>query len=377
MVLEMTSFAIRPVIYEKSSFSEMSDYFELTDKDLILTNEFIYDPFIKSLNLSCPVLFQEKYGAGEPTDIMIDAIRADVPEKINRIIAVGGGTVMDIAKVLILRSDGSTEDMFLKKVGCEKVMELIAVPTTCGTGSEVTNVSVAGMTNLGTKLGLALDITYPDAAVLIPEMVKTLPIRFFAMSSIDALIHSIEAYLSPKASSHSQLFSTKAIKMILEHYRLIVEKGLETWTDYAGAFLLASNYGGIAFGNAGCAAIHALSYPLSGEYHIAHGEANHLMFESVIRKYLEIQPQGRINDLEKILQDALKDNGRETIWDQLFNLIDCIVERKPLQKYGIKREQLPVFVDSVLKAQQRLLNNNYVALSGTDMLDIYEKVFEQ
>lgn len=101
-----------------------------------------------------------------------------------------------------------------------------------------------------------------DGAVLIPELLKKLPFRFFATSSIDALIHAIESYMSPKATPFSELFSEKAIEMLLNGYKSIVKNGEQEKEDRIGDFLLASAYAGIAFGNAGCAAVHAMSMPV-------------------------------------------------------------------------------------------------------------------
>lgn len=396
----MKTFSIHSTIVEFENFGQFAEAFALNERDLILTNQFIYEPFIQPTGVSCPPVFQEKYGAGEPTDVMIDAICADIPDGIERIIAVGGGTVIDIAKVLILSGDGNAEDKFMKRCPVGKARQLIAVPTTCGTGSEVTNVAVTALTRQNTKMGLALDCMYPDQAVLIPQLVATLPYQFFATSSVDALVHCVESYLSPKATDYSQTFSVKGIDTIVRHYRKVVEAGLETWSDHAAAFLRASNYGGIAFGNAGCAAVHAMSYPLSGKYHIPHGEANMLMFEAVIRHYLKLDPNGRIVNLGRVLaeafdlnpsgddwnagvflsglaQSALEVTGPAGIWDRLFNLLDAVLKRSPLNTYGVQRDELEDFCDSVIAGQQRLLGNNYVKLDKSDMMAIYLSCYDR
>ncbi len=380
----MKTFSIHPSITEYETFKDFAADAGLGESDLIFTNEFIYDPFIRPANLPCPALFQERYGQGEPTDEMIDAIRMDFPAGIKRVIAVGGGTVIDIAKLLILEpvsdqslpSKGLTEAMVTKAVDVEKTKTLLCVPTTCGTGSEVTNVAITALLQKQTKMGLALDCMYPDKAVLVPEMIATLPYKFFATSSVDAMVHCVESFLSPKATDYSAIFSIQGIKTIVAHYRQVVQNGLETWSDHAAAFLKASNYGGIAFGNAGCAAVHALSYPLSGQYHIPHGEANMLMFEAVIRKYIEKQPVGRINELEDVLAEAFDTDTTEGIWDRLFQLLNDILKRNPLNHYGIKESDLEVFTESVIAGQQRLLVNNYVELDHADMMDIYRSCYD-
>lgn len=137
-------FSLNSKIVEFKNFEEFNKNFSLGKKDLILTNEFIYNPYLKKYNLECNVIFQEKYGNGEPTDTMIDAILKDTADKdIDRVIAIGGGTVIDISKIIILRNDGKSADLFMKKIDIVKEKELVVIPTTCGTGSEVTNISIA------------------------------------------------------------------------------------------------------------------------------------------------------------------------------------------------------------------------------------------
>ncbi len=366
----MYQFTLKTQIKGFDTFLEFAQAESLQASDLILTNEFIYEPFIKPAGVPCHILFQEKYGAGEPNDQMIDAIHADIPDGIERIIAVGGGTVIDIAKVLTFGGTWKAEELFTGRTVPEKCRRLTVLPTTCGTGSEVTNVTICELKSLQTKKGLALDAMYADEAVLIPELVRTLPYKFFATSSIDAMIHAVESFLSPKAIALSSTFSEKAIEMIVSGYRYVITHGAAHWTDKAAEFLTASNFAGIAFGYAGCAAVHALSYPLGGKYHIPHGEANQLMFAAVIRRYREKQPDGRLNALEALLGRVLETAPDQAL-DALYALMEQILQRKPLSAYGITEDEFPQFADSVIEGQQRLLNNNYTELTREDMIGIY------
>lgn len=370
----MFRFYLPTTITSADSFAEFANNTELGATDLILTSQFIYEPFIKPCGLDCPVLLHEQYGKGEPTDEMIDAIRRDIPENIERIIAVGGGTVIDIAKVLTFTGDWKTEDIFMGRVIPEKSRRLIVIPTTCGTGSEVTNVTICELKQRKTKKGLALDSMYADTAVLIPELVHTLPYKFFATSSIDALIHAVESFVSPKAISHSEAYSEKAIRMIVKGFDFVRENGPDAWTEKAEDFLLASNLAGVAFGYAGCGAVHALSYPLGGTYHIPHGEANQLMFAAVFQKYKEKAPVGKINRLEEILGEVLGLDASGAL-DGLYELMEVILKRRDLKEYGVRESELETFTDSVIEGQQRLLKNNYVELTRDDMLEIYRSCY--
>lgn len=301
----MTQFEVKPTIQICDTCAELAQAFELGPKDLILTNEYIYNPYFGPLNLPCPTIFQEKYGTGEPSDEMVAAIYNDMPKDVTRIIAVGGGTVVDIAKVLSLKTVTPILDLYDGKIPLEKGKELVLVPTTCGTGSEVTNLSILALISLNTKKGLGAPCMFGDKAVLVPELLKTLPLSVFATSSIDALIHSIESSLSPKANPITELFGYKAIEIILKGYMEIRDKGPEARIPLLKDFLLASTYGGIAFGNAGCAAVHALSYPLGAAYHVPHGESNYAMFTGVMKKYMSIRTDGAIAKLNAYMAGIL------------------------------------------------------------------------
>ena len=373
----MKAFRIIPSIAEYEDFRILAQELKLGADDLILTNEYIYHPSIGELGLGCQTCFQEKFGAGEPTDVMVDAILAELKDKTyHRILAVGGGTVIDIAKVLSVatRSD-RVDDLYDHMTSLHKVHPLIIVPTTCGTGSEVTNLSIINRTTKGVKVGLVSQAMYADEAALVPAMLTSLPYPVFATSSIDALVHAVESYLSPNACALSELFSEQAIHLILEGWQEAVEAGdREGWKKHAAKFLRASNYAGIAFAHGGCAAVHAMAYPLGGVHHIPHGQANQLMFADVMRKYQEKKPVGKLNQLEDLLAKELHTEPVFAL-AALYHLMEEVLEKSPLHALGVKAEELPVFARNVMETQQRLLANNYTELTEEDLLDIYRKAF--
>ncbi|NBI84128.1 iron-containing alcohol dehydrogenase [Clostridiaceae bacterium] len=373
----MKAFQLIPSVVEYKTFLDFAEEAALGQNDLILTNEYIYQPTISVLNLGCQTLFQEKYGAGEPTDVMVDAILAELSGKdYERIIAVGGGTIIDIAKVLaVAESSDRVDDLYDRMSALHQVHPLLIVPTTCGTGSEVTNISIINRTTKGVKQGIVSPSMFAKQAVLIPGMLASLPYGVYATSSIDAMIHAVESYLSPNACPLSELFSEKALELILPCWRAAADSGeKDGWKHYAAEFLRASNYAGIAFGHAGCAAVHALSYPLGGGHHVPHGEANQCMFAPVMCKYVEKQPVGKLNRFEELLAKLLGCEKKIAICE-LYLLMDRVLERKPMQAYGVTKDELPKYADTVVETQQRLLGNNYVPLTRDEILAIYESAF--
>ena len=253
----MKELMIKPSIYKYGTAKEFAEEFKLGKGDLVITNEYIYNPYFGELNLGCDTIFQEKYGAGEPSDDMLEAIYKDVKGEHKRIVAIGGGTVIDISKIFALKYVSPILDLYDGKKPIEKDKELVIVPTTCGTGSEVTNIAILALNSRGTKKGLASDEMYADSAVLVPELLEGLPFPVFATSSIDALVHAVESSLSPKGNEMTRLFGYKAMEMILKGYKKIVAEGKDARIPLLPDFLTASTYAGIAFGNAGCAAVHA------------------------------------------------------------------------------------------------------------------------
>ena len=370
----MRQFMLKPDIHQYASAQEFANEFQIGEGDLILTNEYIYQPYFGALNLKCDVLFQENYGTGEPSDDMVESIYKDIAGEHKRVIAIGGGTVIDIAKLFALKDVSPVDDLYDGKIKPLKNKELVIVPTTCGTGSEVTNISILALNSKGTKKGLASDEMYADSAVLIPELLEGLPFGVFATSSIDALIHAVESSLSPKGNEMTKLFGYQAISMILKGYQEIAAKGKEARIPLLEKFLAASNYAGIAFGNAGCAAVHAMSYPLGAAYHVAHGEANYAMFTGVMKNYMELKADGEIAVLNRYIADILDCDVSE-VFDELEKLLNNIIRKKPLRAYGMKEEEIEKFTDSVLENQKRLLANNFVELDRDRMIKIYSELY--
>ncbi len=372
----MQALRLVPKLHYFDTFEEFQNEFHIGKNDLVVTNEFIYEPYMKPLGIETNLIFQERYGAGEPSDEMIDAMAQEMKKyRFDRIVAVGGGTIVDICKVLALDVPERSVRLFQGEVPPVKKKELVVVPTTCGTGSEVTNVAIAELKSLHTKKGLSVEETYADHAVLIPETVKGLPYKFFVTSSVDALIHAIESYLSPKASPFTELFSLKAIEMIMAGYRKIVEQGPESRMEDLKEFVLASDYAGIAFGNAGCAAVHALSYSIGGAFHVPHGEANYQFFTEVFQWYDKKDPMGKIVEAKAVFARALDCDPQGDVFGELEKFLNQLIEKKPLREYGMTEEQIDEFTDSTIANQQRLLANNYVFLDRDEIRQIFAALY--
>lgn len=373
----MIEIILKPELHAFASCKEFAEAFALEEDDLILTNRFIYDPYFGQLGLKVHTVFQEEYGQGEPSDVMAESIMRDAAKmgEYKRIIAIGGGTVIDIAKAMAVAGENdSLDNLYAVMPDLVKRHELVIIPTTCGTGSEMTNIAVFNRTRMGTKMGLVGEAMYADKAVMIPELLQSLPFGVFATSSIDALVHAVESCLSPKATSYTKLFGYKAIEMIIRGYQYVVANGKDSRMELLEDFLVASNYAGISFGTAGCGTVHAMAYPLGGQYHVAHGESNYVMFTGVLKKYMSIKSDGEIAVMNDFLAKLL-DCQISEVYEKLEELLNQLLPKKALHEYGVKEEEVRLFAESVIANQQRLLANSFVPMNTGLVESIYQSLY--
>ncbi len=374
----MIQLDLHTIVYKYDSFAEFAEKFHLGKGDLIFTNEFLYTPKIAPLHLECDVYYQEQYGEGEPTDVMYNAIMKDLRGKdYKRVIGVGGGTVIDMAKWVASEMPEDIVDAYKVNptFAPKHNKELILIPTTCGTGSEVTNIALVYLTREQTKKGCANDELYADYAVLIPDMVRSLPYDPFMFSAIDALIHAVESYVGKYHSDMTQMFGRRAITFLMGGFKEMLEHGPEARLDHLDEFVLGSNYAGIAFGTAGCNLVHAMSFPLGGMFKVPHGESNYALFTTVMKWYYKQKPDGVIREVNHELAGLLgcRTEGEE-VYDELEKALARLIRRKPLREYGVTRDDVETMADLVVTQQQRLLNKTYVPVKRDTIRDLYLKV---
>ncbi|MFT8728039.1 MAG: iron-containing alcohol dehydrogenase [Liquorilactobacillus ghanensis] len=371
----MENFSIQPIINLTDNLSSMFKELAVNKDDVLLTTKHIIAPYLNPADLPLDVIYLENYIHGEPTDKAADQLLKKTNEKdYRRIIAIGGGSVIDNAKLLVYGGNKTITEIAATGNQLPKKRQLVIVPTTTGTGSEVTNVAVFNFLDKKTKVGLAYPSMFADQVYLIGDLTKSMPYKVFATSSIDALVHSIESYLSPKATSFSRIFSAAAMKIIIQGYLKIIladQIGHTPQGALLQKFLEASTMAGVAFSNAGCGPVHALAYPIGATYHIAHGQSNYLVFNGTFNKYQELGAD--LSALEQILAEILPVKPADTL-TELNKLINHILPNQSLSQIGMTSETCRQFAASVIKNQQRLLVNSPIKLSETDVADIYQSL---
>lgn len=291
------------------------------------------------------------------------------------IIAVGGGSVMDIAKLASITADDRCQvrDLLDDPLKGEKSVFSVMIPTTAGTGSEATPNSIVAVPEKQLKVGIVNPEMIADAVILDAAMIRRLPRRIAASTGIDALCHAIECYISAKANPFSDLFAMQALRLIFAN----LEKACDDpdAMEAKEKMLQAAFYGGVAITCSGTTAVHALSYPLGGRYHIPHGVANAMMLMPVMR-FNKPSCESRLAEVyDAVGPGEAEGVSEKASWviermGQMIAHLDIPISLKP---YGVTEADLPVLVKSGMEVQ-RLLVNNPRKVEAADAEAIYRSI---
>jgi len=292
------------------------------------------------------------------------------------VIGFGGGSSLDVAKLVALLL-GSHEDLDEAwGVGNAKGprLPLVLVPTTAGTGSEVTPISIITVED-DEKRGVVSPVILPDMAVLDADLTLGLPAHVTAATGIDAMVHAIEGYASKSANNNplSRALAVEALKLLGANIQTVVERPADR--DARGAMLLGSMLAGMAFANSPVAAVHALAYPIGGRFHVPHGLSNALVLPHVLKfnaaeaadHYSALAPHV-FPDLETI---AGPQDRTHAFAERLDKLAATLGLETRLTQVGISQGDIPQMAKDAMK-QTRLLVNNPRDLGEADARAIYE-----
>ncbi|KIL49414.1 iron-containing alcohol dehydrogenase [Jeotgalibacillus soli] len=295
------------------------------------------------------------------------------------VIGVGGGSALDLAKLAAVLSvhEGSVED-YLNLSGSKQVekkgLPKILIPTTSGTGSEVTNISVLSL--VSTKDVVTHDYLLADVAIVDPELTVSVPAKVTAATGIDALTHAVEAYISVNASPATDGLALQAIRLIGRSLRKAVENGEDKQAriDMSHGSYLA----GLAFFNAGVAGVHALAYPLGGQFHISHGESNAVLLPYVmgyIRKSCTSRMSDILNALGGNSSYMTEEEASYKCVEELERLVKDVGIPSTLAGFDIPESALESLTQDGVK-QKRILARSPLTLKEDDIRNIYRSAFE-
>lgn len=319
----------------------------------------------------------DKAAPEPPIELADEGAKIAIRKKCDGVVGIGGGSAMDLAKAIavLAANKGKAEDYLgLNKVpgpGLPKIM----VPTTAGTGSEVTFTAVFIRKKLKKKEGMNSPYLYPELALLDPELTLTLPPHPTAATGIDALCHAIESYTSINASPMSELLSLEAIRLISDNLRTAVHDG--TNIEAREAMLLGSLYAGLGLANAGVTAVHSLSYPLGGKYGISHGLANTIMLPRVMAFNLP-GAQEKFVDIAEIMGEIVDDLPLREAAYLAVEAVEALIEDcgifTTLEELEIPEADFPELA-KVAMTVARPLANNPCKMTPEEMIEIYQECY--
>lgn len=371
----MGKFHTPVTIYEFLDAKSFADEFEIGKGDVLLTHRFLAESYLEPLELDCGYIFYEDYENGEPSENAVDDIR-EALKKVGckRLIAIGGGSILDAAKMLSIKAS-CTADIYSGAAPLERDMPLVLIPTTCGTGSETSNIAVIYVNSAGTKMGKSGSAFFADASVIIPQFLENLPYDVFMYSALDALIHGIEVYSSPNAHAFSNAFCAEAVRLITRGFKKMQVKGKDARKEDLINFARASSYAGIGLSNNPCGAIHACAMVFGGMHNTPHGMTNAIFMNSILKRYATKYPDGALKEISKIICEELGIQTDVTgAFDTLNNLVMELISLQPLSKFGMKKTSAKEYAEKVLATQQRLLDNSYVELSASELEEVFEEL---
>lgn len=314
---------------------------------------------------------------GEPTLDDFENVLAKCREfNADSVAGIGGGSALDVAKLVaaFARSSQKAEECFGSGLIHEKGLWTACLPTTAGTGSEVSPNAILLDERDKLKKGIVSEYLLADAAYIDPMLTVSVPAKVTANTGMDALIHCMEAYTNKFAHPAADIYALQGIRLIAANLERAVRNGSDL--EAREALALGSLYGGLVLGPVNTAAVHALSYPLGGEFHIPHGLSNAILLPSVmkfnapasIRRHAEVAvalgaPEGK--DDEETAR-----NGVEFI----YRLAESVGIPRKLSDLGIDKSAVPHLAKAAMEVQ-RLLKNNPREVTEQDALDIYNSLY--
>lgn len=344
----------------------------VTDPKLLQSN--IIAPLLTALEKSNQrtAIFSEVM-ADPPESVIEKGVKAAIKHSVDFVIGVGGGSSLDTAKLIALlaHSPQSMEQIYGVNQATGNRLPLVLIPTTAGTGSEVTPVAVVTSASQEKK-GVVSNLLLADRALLDAKLTTALPAEITAATGIDAAVHAIEAYTSKLLKNPvSDALALKAISLLFHNLPLVLKNRGDL--EARGAMLEGAMLAGMAFANAPVAAVHALAYPLGAHFHLPHGLCNALMLQPVLKFNLEAFPSLYDGLAREIGGSPPAESGAWFLQAMQTFCSHSTIPRK-LREVGVAEDDLPGLAEDAMKID-RLLRNNPRTLEYPDALRLYQEAW--
>ncbi|WAU75310.1 iron-containing alcohol dehydrogenase [Acinetobacter sp. TR3] len=351
--------------------------FIVTDAGMIQHQ--LHQPILEILTqIGLEYIIYSDIQADPPEHIVLEAVDFATQEQIDVIIGFGGGSSMDVAKIIALLAHPKQQQKLSEIYGVNQAkaprLPLILIPTTAGTGSEVTPISIV-TTGATTKMGVVSPILYADVAILDATFTQGLPAHITAATGIDAMVHAIEAYTSNvKKNFYADMLTRNALKLLNHNLAKVLKNGADL--EARQNMLVGSMLAGQAFANAPVAAVHALAYPLGGHFHLSHGHTNALVLVEVL-KFNAPKAKQQYAELTQLLDPrstGCTDGLCDLFIDHMENHLDQSGLTLKLKDLDIPEAKLPQLAKDAM-LQTRLLQNNPREMTEQDALQIYQAIY--
>jgi alcohol dehydrogenase class IV len=344
----------------------------VTDADLVRLR--ISEPYRDAIGATRAITVFDSVEADPSKDTLLAAVEAGRSAGVSSVIAVGGGSPMDVAKLAsyLLGSGDILDEIWGVGLATGERLPLALVPTTAGTGSEATPISVITCEG-GVKLAVNSAPLIADWAVLDATLTLGLPPHVTAATGIDAIVHAVEAYTSARLKNPlSDALAREALRLLSTNLLTVIEQPADL--EARSAMLLGAHLAGLAFSNAPVAGVHALAYPLGGLHHLPHGVTNALMLRHVLAHNLEAA-RDHYAELAEIIEPNAIEMGSQARAALLIERLDDLAKQSGLalrlRDHGVTFEEAPVLAREAMK-QTRLLVNNPCEITESDAQRLYE-----
>ncbi len=378
----------KSVLYGRNSLEKLGEQSKKLGKRAFIVSDTIMEKLgyvescIKQLNAKGITVSTYNKVNAEPTNIhVLEALSICKEGKCDFIIGIGGGSCIDVAKAIAVlhTNGGEIEDYVQKDVEIEKnPLPLIAIPTTSGTGSEVTSVVVITNKKTDVKMMIKHPNFTPQVAIIDPILTRSLPPYITAATGVDALCHAIEAYFSKVSQPLTDVLALSAIESIMKYLRIAYEDGDNM--EAREAMMIASLQAGIAFSNASVTLVHGMSRPVGALFHVPHGISNAILLPTVL-EYTKAKAVRRLADIGHNLNKDLYSHSDEEVANYTIAEIKklCFDLRIPnLREYGIGEVE---FENAISKMAKDAIasgspSNNPRVPSYEEIKELYRKCFD-
>lgn len=352
-------------------FSKVARVLLVTDAGFLRTG--LVEPALHSLRTAgIEVQVYADVQADPPEAVVLAAVNTAQMFHVELVIGLGGGSSMDVAKLIAVLAPGTQSLPSMYGIGKIQGMRLplIQIPTTAGTGSEVTNIAIV-TTGATSKMGVVAPQLYADLAILDASLTVGLPAAVTAATGIDAMVHAIEAYTSRHLKNPlSDMLALQALSLLSENLLPACRDGQNLQARQA--MLLGAMLAGQAFSNAPVAAVHALAYPIGGQFHVAHGLSNALVLPHVLRFNLRhnTEQYAQLASVVAPLATGSDEARAQALVARLEEIADATGIARTLAEVGIVAADLDALADAAM-LQTRLLGNNPRPVAREDAFAIY------